>query len=298
MTISRVLVTGAAGLLGSQVVEALRERYAVSGFDRRKGAADIPWHVGDITDSTAVAEAMREQDAVVHVAAIPNIWSGDGETIIRVNTLGTWIVLNAAETAGVRRAVLCSSDSVLGYTVKEGTMIPPDYLPVDPDHPLRPTDPYGLSKKLGEEMGRSFADRGRLEVLSLRPVFVAYPEMFAECRARAADPAGYRGPMAGGPSAAGGGPCWHYVDPRDAARAFRLALDRPYAGFAGYVISAGSTAAPEPTLTLVERLLGRLPEIRDPGLYERNPFAPLFDLEHAANGLGFRAEIDLRSELV
>ena len=77
-------------------------------------------------------------------------------------------------------------------------MIPPDYLPVDAGHPRRPTDPYALSKKLCEEVALSFAERGVLEVVVLRPVYVLYPEFEGEVRARAADPAGYKGPAAGG----------------------------------------------------------------------------------------------------
>ena len=83
------------------------------------------------------------------------------------------------------------------------------------------------------------------EVIALRPVFVLYPEMVGEVRARAEDPANYRGPMVGGPSSAGGGPLWHYVDPRDVARAFRLALEAPaLPRFEGLYISARSTLAP------------------------------------------------------
>lgn len=218
MSHDRVLVTGAAGLLGRYVVDALTPHCAVTGFDIRRGEHDIAWHVGSITDRAAVAQAVAGQDAILHIAAMANIWAGDGEAIMHVNAMGTWQVLDAAEAAGVRRVVLCSSDSVVGFTVAEGAMLPPLYLPVDRDHPLRPTDPYALSKLLGEETGRSFANRGRLEVLALRPVFVAYPQMHGEIAARAADPDRYKGPMAGGPSAAGGGAVWHHIDPRDAAR--------------------------------------------------------------------------------
>ena len=291
---TNVLVTGAAGLLGRYVVEALQGRYAVTGLDKRRGPADIAWHVGDITDAELVGTAMRGQDMVIHIAAVPNIWSGDGETIMRVNVLGTWQVLNAAEACGARRVVLCSSDSVIGFTVAEGRMVPPRYLPVDRDHPLAPTDAYALSKLLAEETGRCFAHRGKLEVIALRPVFVAYPDMHGEIMARAADPAGYRGPMAGGPSAAGGGAVWHHIDPRDAARAFALGLSMEYRGFESFFLSAATTLAPEPTLERLARVLGRLPEVRDPDLYRRQPFAPLYDLEAARSRLGFEPQFDAR----
>mgnify|MGYP001024132625 FL=1 len=143
---SAVLVTGAAGLLGRFVVrELLANGYSVRGLDRRAGETDIEWHVGDVTDPALVAGAMNGTDAVLHIAAIPNIWSGDGQTIMRVNLLGTYTVFEAAEAAGVRRAVFCSSDSVAGYTVREGRMLPPRYAPLDLDHPLLATDPYAVS---------------------------------------------------------------------------------------------------------------------------------------------------------
>ena len=292
MKFEKVLVTGAGGLLGRAIVDELAGRCRVSGLDLKRTDAAIDWHVADMTDPGPVAQAVRGQDAVIHVAALPNIWSGSGDAIMRVNVVGAWNVLAAAEAAGVRRVVLCSSDSVVGFTVREGAMLPPLYLPVDEEHPTRPTDPYGLSKLLNEEQGRSFALRGRLEIVVLRPVFVAYPEMRGEIAARARDPDAYRGPMAGGPSAAGGGPCWHHVDPRDAARAFRLALEMEGVSFERFFVSAGTTLFPGPTLERLREVLGYLPEVRRPEVYERNPFAPLYDLSRSRDVLGFEAVHD------
>ncbi len=297
MRFEKVLVTGAAGLLGRHILAALRGRATIAGLDRRAAEDPIVWHVGDVTDAALMGRAAAGQEAIIHAAAIPNISSGDAETIMRVNVLGTYNVLRAAEAAGVRRVVLCSSDSVLGYTVREGRMLPPLYAPADVEHPLRPTDPYALSKLLGEEAGRSFADRG-LEVIVLRPVFIAYPEMKREIAARARDPDRYRGPMAGGPSPAGGGPLWHYVDPRDAARAFRLALEMREARFERFFVSAETTLAPEPTLDRLARLLGRRIEVRKPDIYAGNPFAPLYDLTATRERLGFTAEYDQRHIVV
>jgi nucleoside-diphosphate-sugar epimerase len=292
----RILVTGAAGLLGRFVVEEmLAQGHAVRGFDRRVGDAAIEWKVGDVLDPAAVREAMRDVDAVLHIAAVPNIWSGDGATIMRVNTLGTYFVLEAAEAAGVRRFVFCSSDSVAGYTVREGRMLAPRYAPLDLDHPLQATDPYAVSKVLGENLARAHALRG-MAVIALRTVFVAYPEMAGEIVARACDPQGYRGPAVGGPSAAGGGPLHHHIDPRDLARAFRLALDlqMPAGGYERFYLSAQVTLSPEPTLDRLRRLHGDAVQVRGPDVYERQPFAPLYDLTHAAERLGFVAEHDQR----
>lgn len=294
MQFEKVLVTGTGGKLGGYTAQELHGRCDVSGFDVNPARAEIAHRLGDITDPAAVAQACKGIDAIVHIAARPNIWSGSGEDILRVNTMGVWNVLAGAEAAGVRRVVLCSSDSVVGFTVMSGGLKPPEYLPIDAAHPLRPTDPYALSKLLGEEIGRSFVTRGALEVIVLRPVFVLYPEMEGEVRARAADPANYRGVSAGGPNPAGGGPAWHCVDPRDVARAFRLALEVASARFAAYFISARNTMAPEPTLDRMQRYLGKKIEIRRPDVYRSNPFAPLYDLDAARDGLGFQAEHDLR----
>lgn len=292
----RVLVTGAAGLLGTFVVDELVQHgYAVRGLDRRAGQAAIEWQVGDVTDPVAVREAVAGMDAVLHIAAVPNIWSGDGQTIMRVNTLGTFTVFDAAEAARIARIVFCSSDSVVGYTVREGRMLPPRYVPVDLDHPLLATDPYALSKVLGEDISRAYALRG-MSVVALRTVFVAYPEMAGEIVARAQDPANYRGPAVGGPSSAGGGPLHNHIDPRDLARAFRLALELPMrpGEFERFFLSAQVTLSPEPTVERLRRLHGDRVEIRRPEVYERQPFAPLYDLTHAADRLGFVAAYDQR----
>ncbi|ASP23357.1 uronate dehydrogenase (plasmid) [Antarctobacter heliothermus] len=295
MQFKNVLVTGAGGLLGQHVVRELDGRCAVEGFDLKAGEAKIDWHVGNLTDAESVAKAVKGKDAIVQIAAIPNIWSGTGELTMQVNVVGLYNLLSAAEEAGVKRVVICSSDSVVGYTVGEGAMLPPQYLPVDLDHPLNATDPYGLSKVMGEEMGRSFALRGKLEIIVMRPVFVAYPEMHDEIRVRSESPATYKGPMAGGPSSAGGGPCWHHIDPRDAARAFRMGLEMTYRGFDQFFLSANVTLSPEPTLERLQKVVGHLPEIRDPALYENKPFAPLYDLSHTREVLGFDAEYDARA---
>jgi nucleoside-diphosphate-sugar epimerase len=297
MKLDKVLVTGTGGQLGSYTARELKGRCEVFGFDAKPARCDIPHRIGDITDPAAMAAACKGMDAVLHIAARPNIWSGSGEDIVRINTMGVWTVLNAAEAAGVRRVVLCSSDSVVGFTVMSGSLQPPDYLPIDGSHPLRPTDPYGISKLLGEEIGRAFAHRGKLEVIALRPVFVLYPEMEAEVKARAANPAAYHGVSAGGPNPAGGGPAWHYIDPRDAAAAFRLALETNTTKFAGYFISGKTTMANEPTLDRLRTYLGRDVPVRRPEIYARNPFAPLYDLDAAREGLGFEAQYDLRPML-
>jgi len=291
-----VLITGAAGLLGRYLVREMRKAgYPVRGFDLRKGSEDCDWAVGDVTSGADVSAAMKGVGKVIHAAARANIWQGTGEEILQTNVMGTWQVYEAARREGVRNLVFCSSDSTVGYTVREGAMVPPRYMPVDTSHPLQATDPYALSKILGEDIARSFCHWG-MSTVALRTVFVAYPEMEGEIRARHADPENYKGTPAGGPSSAGGGVFYNYIDPRDLARAFRLALEfeLPPGAFRPFFLSSGETFAPEPTVDRARRLHGDGIEVRDPALYERSPYAGLYDTAEAARDLGFVAEHSLR----
>lgn len=297
MRYRKVLVTGAGGLLGNAIVAELSGRTALAGLDLLPGPDGIAHVQGSVEDPAAVARAVAGCDAVIHVAARPNIWSGNGREIMTTNVVGTWNVLEAAEAAGVRRVVVTSSDSVVGFTVREGRMIPPDYLPIDRAHPLRPTDPYALSKQACEDAARAFGHRG-LETVVIRPVFVLYPGIEGEVRARSHNPDTYRWPMAGGRNPPGGGVMWHYVDPRDLARAFRLALEAEKAPFGPHFISGPNTLAPEPTVERLARIMGRRIEVRRPEVYATNPFAPLYDLDGAREALGYWPEHDLRAKLV
>ena len=297
MRFQRVLVTGAGGLLGRAIVAELAGRTGLAGLDILSGPAGVGHVQGSVEDPAAVARAMKGCDAVIHVAARPNIWSGNGREIMSTNVVGTWNVLEAAEAAGVRRVVVTSSDSVVGYTVREGRMIPPDYLPIDIAHPLRPTDAYALSKQMCERAALAFQRRG-LEMVVIRPVFVLYPDLEGEVRARAQNPETYKWPMAGGRNPPGGGVMWHYVDPRDLARAFRLALEAEQAPLGPHFISGPNTLAPEPTIERLARIMGRRIEVRRPEVYRANPFAPLYDLDGAREALGYVPEHDLRARLL
>ena len=131
----------------------------------------------------------------------------------------------------------------------------------------------------------------------MRPVFVLYPDMEGEVRARAADPTGYQWPAAGGRKPPGGGAMLHYVDPRDLAIAYRLALELDEPGFGPYFLCGPNTLAPEPTLERFADKAGQAVEVRDPSLYAENPHAPLYDLTHAEKHLGFRAVHDFRAKI-
>src|SRR5580692_6748797 len=138
----RVLVTGDRGTVGVPVADFLRrEGYEVAGFDRADGA--------DLLDLAALRRAASGCAAIVHLAALAHDGAGSPEQIMAVNVLGTWHVLLAAEAAGAGRVVCFSSAQVFG--IAEGERFP-DYFPVDDAHPRRAMRPYGLSKRLAEDL--------------------------------------------------------------------------------------------------------------------------------------------------
>ena len=291
MSFDRVLITGGSGKLGGYTIDAAPDGQSITVVDIAPSASrDVHFIQASVTDLEALSTAFAGHDAVVHLGAIPNQFEAGPETVMSVNVQGTWNVFQAAELAGVQRVVLCSSDSAVGLTVNPEQMDAPLYLPVDEAHPRRPTEAYGLSKLLGEVTGRSFSQRGQLEVVVLRPMFVLFRYLHDETIARARDPSNYTWPAAGAPRPAGGGPWCHYVDPEDVGRAVWLALGLEGIEYDVFFLGAPTTYAPEPTLDVVQRFFGKLPEVRKPDVYESNPHAPLFDTSHAREVLGFEGE--------
>jgi UDP-glucose 4-epimerase len=276
-----VLVTGGTGRLGRFVVAALRPHYRVTTLDLARAhiAPDLPI---DILDLPGLQRALRGVHAVVHLAAIDASVPAPPATVFETNVRGTWNVLEAAQLSGVQRIVLCSSVSAFGIDHTNPTL-PPLYLPIDEDHPLRPTQPYGLSKQVGEDVARSFARRGPMAITCLRPAWIMFPDILA----RLVD-----GPRAPDDPAHPPEPLpllRSYVAPRDVAAAVRLALERSGPAFGTYLITADDTFETRPTLEHLHDVYGPLPEIRKPEIYRRNPRASSYDTERARRELGWAA---------
>jgi UDP-glucose 4-epimerase len=156
----KVLLTGARGLIGRAVAARLpRDGWTVRPFDLVDG--------DDLRDADAVRRAASGCQAVVHAGAIAHDALGSPAEIVRTNVLGTWHVLLAAEQGRMSRVVSFSSVQVFGCSEGEGT---PDHLPLDDDHPLRAARPYGMSKRLGEEMCEAWTARTGIPTVVLRPV--------------------------------------------------------------------------------------------------------------------------------
>jgi nucleoside-diphosphate-sugar epimerase len=282
MSFETVAVTGGAGLLGSHVMQRLRGRCRLTAVDiKRPQAADAA--LGDfveasITDYAAMVQAFNGKDAVIHLAAIPNPREAPAEATFNNNVQGAWTVLQAAEDAGVRRIVVCSSDSVLGLSFNPPDW-PPQFLPVDEAHPTRPTEFYSLSKKVTETIAESFAARKKLEVLAIRPSHIIFPRGYSEIERRGADVQNYH--------------FWAWVGPEDVAQAFDLALHaQRYEGYDVFAIAAADGLNTRPTLEMAELRWGKLPTIKRPNVYRDNPTASVIDITKARDKLGYQPRID------
>jgi len=75
-------------------------------------------------------------------------------------------VFEVARSEGVEKLLFSSSDAVLGIA-QSMTEFAPEYVPVDEKHPLKPQDPYGISKMRGEEMCRNFAEGYDIDIIAL-----------------------------------------------------------------------------------------------------------------------------------
>ncbi len=280
-----VAITGASGRIGTSLLAELAGRCEVRGIDRVAPAGALDHRLVDIMDLPALAGSLAGIDAVIHLAGHDIDAAVADAEFIRVNALGTFNVLTAAEAAGVRRVIVCSSIAATG--LNEGrTDHPPCYLPVDEDHPGAPLGAYGLSKELVERIAARFVRAG-LEVIVLRPMLVMFPLFFPLVEERLAAPASR----------------WlsYYVTPEDTARAFRLALEARHVRSGTFFVTATDTCREEPTLQWLERAWGHLPEIRRPELYRATPRAAVFDPGRARDILGFEATSDwlaLRQETV
>jgi nucleoside-diphosphate-sugar epimerase len=169
--VQNVLITGGAGNVARHAADELTQHgYRVTLFDRMTPQqAPLPWSTElpfVLGDLTSFADCMRaislaKADAIVHLGAIPfnterqPFDSGpfrgtqrlpEDETM-RVNTMGTYYLLDAARRLGVKKVAAASTYYVLVWDFASATKpFVVEYLPIDEEHPLRPEDTYSLSK--------------------------------------------------------------------------------------------------------------------------------------------------------
>lgn len=263
-----VVVTGGSGRLGQFVVrELFTHAHQVSAIDTIKPReCPCPTYVVDSRKAEALIEQFKNADAVIHLARqrfqytesgfnlstqrweFPDI-AGDAARF-NANVAMTNNVLTVAQSAGVKKIVCGSSLAIYGLCYPM-TELRPDYLPIDEAHPLRPQDPYGLTKLVGEQLCEAFCRKSDMQIASLR-----FSEIYSE---------ELRVLFAGRkkhPTIHGSGDLWSYIDVRDAARACRLALEADFSGHQAFNICAPDTIMDIPTGELIEKFLPAVKSVR------------------------------------
>ncbi len=173
----RVLVTGAGGFIGSNLVERLVRagakvramvRYnALSSWGNleflpRDVLAEVEVVAGNVEDGDYVFSVAAGQDMILHLAAliaIPFSYVAP-RSYVRTNVEGTLNVLEAARRLGVPRVVHTSTSEVYGTAIR---------VPIDEEHPLQGQSPYSASKIGADKMAESYWRSFGTEVVTLRP---------------------------------------------------------------------------------------------------------------------------------
>jgi dTDP-glucose 4,6-dehydratase len=172
-----ILVTGADGFIGSHLVERLvraghrvRAMALYNAYDSRgwldhvdsEVSSEFETVVGDVRDSGSVSTAIRNCDAVLHLAAligIPYSYQAP-QSYVETNVRGTLNILEAARAAGVSRIVHTSTSEVYGTAQQ---------VPISETHPLNAQSPYAATKIAADQLALSYHASFELPVTIIRP---------------------------------------------------------------------------------------------------------------------------------
>lgn len=192
----RLLFTGGSGKAGKHCIDYLRDQgHTILNVDLIDlGHDSVQTRLADITDAGQIFDVMSSYanyheldlgqgvpkfDAVIHFAAIPRLMMTSDNECYRVNTLGTYNVLDAAIKFGIQKVIFASSETTYGVCFADGE-VKPDYLPIDENHPTIPQDSYAMSKVVNEATAKSFQRRSGIDIYGLRINNVIEPHEYKE----------------------------------------------------------------------------------------------------------------------
>lgn len=304
-----ILVTGGSGIIGGYVLrELLRAGHIASDYSRTPPLVEkVKFIQGDITNPDNLKSACKGQDAIIHLAAVSGAGRATSEKMIYINVLGTLHVLEAALQTGVRKVVFASSGAATGFSFQKREIIP-CYLPIDEGHPCQPQDEYGLSKLLSEITCKRYSDAYGMQTICLRINHNWYvdregaeivvksgwakgltvEELWEKRYRKIIEDIDGEWPVPGPPRPQN--ILWAVTDARDAAYAFRLAVENNEIQHEVFLINGDDTCSMLETQTLIARYYPNVPlKISFVG------HASLWSHEKASRMLGYRPQYTWRN---
>lgn len=268
----RIIFTGGSGKAGRHVVQYLVEQgYQVLNLDTKPlDNPKVRTLITDITDQGQVMNALSSYmglhefdedlepkpiDAVVHFAAIPRIMIVPDNELFRINTMGTYNIVEAATKLGIKKIVLASSETTYGlvfnYRARD-----PEYFPLDEDYPVDPRDSYALSKVINEKTAQAFAGRTGADIYALRIGNVIEPDEYRLFPGFFAKP-DFRKRI-----------CWSYIDARDLGQIVQRSIEKDGLGFQIFNAVNDHTSSDLPTKELLSRYYPKVKVKTELGEYE------------------------------
>ena len=172
---TKVLITGGCGFIGSHLVEFLsNDNFEVSVFDKYnindsygwldsyKYKNEIDFYMADIRDFDAVSKAVKGKDIIIHLAALIGIPYSYYSPLAYINTniTGTYNVLEAVKSFNISQVLVTSTSEVYGTAL---------YTPIDENHPIQPQSPYSASKASADTLAISYHKSFKTPVKIIRP---------------------------------------------------------------------------------------------------------------------------------
>ncbi|WOI32096.1 NAD(P)-dependent oxidoreductase [Tritonibacter scottomollicae] len=292
----RILFTGGSGKAGRHAIAyLLAQGHRVVNVDLTP--LDLPGvdnRIADMTDAGQMHDVMHAWagydemddhrspppvDAVVHFAAVPRLLMKSDNECYRINTIGTYNVIDAALKAGVRKVIFASSETTYGVCFAGGER-KPEYLPIDEEHPVVPEDSYAMSKVAGEVTAQCFQRRTGADIYGLRINNVIEPHEYkANFPAYMADPDLRRRNI------------FAYIDARDLGQMVQCCLETDGLGYQIFNVANPDHSVNWPTTELIARYYQGVPA-RDMG-----PRETFYSIKKAREMLGFAPKHNWRMYL-